>query len=338
MTELRLSSFDFDLPQELIAQTPSKERTQSRLLVYNRQTKEIKHDLFCNILNYIPKNSLVVFNNSKVVPARIFGKQEQRDIELLIIKQKSSTSFTALTRPGKHCKPGDQILLPENRTITVNSINDDGSRELESVPPIDHNYLEKYGQLPLPPYIKSKYNDELAQRYQTTYAQKYGSIAAPTAGLHFTKEILDKLPSRAEITLHVGLGTFSPIRSEDINNHSLHTEEFELTESNAQKLNNAKKSSQPIIAVGTTSTRTLEAQLQKHPKFTAGTDKTNIFIKPGYKFKAINGLITNFHLPQSSLFILLSSFIGLEEAQTVYKEAIKEKYRFYSFGDACLFI
>lgn len=341
MSQYKLSDFNFDLPEELIAQTPSKERTQSRLLVYNLETKEITHDTFNNIHSYLPTDSLLVFNNSKVIPARLFGKKAHRDIEFLILKQKSELELTTLTRPGKHCRPNDQIIFHEDITATITSVNEDGSREVTTNKPITVEYLEKYGQLPLPPYIKSKYSESLAERYQTTYAQKYGSIAAPTAGLHFTQELVKKINETvetAEVTLHVGLGTFSPIRSEILTQHELHTEEYELTQETADKLNTALKNKQRIISVGTTSTRTLESQLQSHPQFTAGTFHTNIFIKPGYKFKTISGLVTNFHLPQSSLFILISTFLGLEEAQRIYKEAIKEKYRFYSFGDACLFI
>jgi S-adenosylmethionine:tRNA ribosyltransferase-isomerase len=340
MKNYTLSDFDFDLPNHLIAQVPADKRENSKLLIYKRETGTITHDVFSNITKHLPKESTLVFNNSKVIPARIFGKNKERTFELLITKI-NKNKLTALVRPGKKAKVGTTIELPEGLTITVEKSNDDGTKVFTTENPISMTYLEKAGQLPLPPYITGDYNQELAKRYQTLYAKNYGSIAAPTAGLHFSKEVLNKIQQNhttTEVTLHVGLGTFAPIREEEIQGYSLHTEEYEITNNTAALLNKAKQNKHPIITVGTTSTRTLEANLKKDSVFTAGTDNTNIFIKPGYNFKAIDGMITNFHLPKSSLFILVSTLLGLETAQKIYAEAIKHEYRFYSFGDACLFI
>ncbi len=340
-----LSSYNFELPQELIAQTPSKERGQSRLLVYKIKSGEIIHAQFADLLSYLPADSLLVFNNTKVIPARLFVKisdQSEAIIEILLCEQLSETkkAWRCLVKPGKKAKVGTKFQLG-NATINVTAINEDGSRNIECDSPLTNEFLEQYGQLPLPPYIQSKYNKDLAERYQTTYAKEGHSIAAPTAGLHFSNELLAEtkiLFKTTEVTLNVGQGTFSPLRSDNLNEIQLHEEDYNLSPETSELLNQQKQNKKTIIAVGTTTTRVLESQLQNFSKFTAGNYRTSIFLQPGVKFKAIDGLITNFHLPKSSLFILISAFLGLENAQRIYTEAIKEKYRFYSFGDACLFV
>lgn len=337
----QLNSYDFDLPEELIAQTAVEPRDHSKLLVYQRATGAIIHDHFYNISKYLPKDALLVFNNSKVIPARIRIEIDGKDGEILLIQQEAADTWQTMVRPGKCFKKGSIIRLPEDITATVSEVNPDGSRKLRFTPAIDLDYLDKHGQLPLPPYIKTHYNQEIADRYQTIYAQTGGSIAAPTAGLHFTEKLLEQIKSEfdtAEVSLDVGLGTFSPIRSDNIKEHNMHSENYSITETTASKLNQAQANGQQIVCVGTTSTRTLEAQLKDYGEFKAGHFSTDIFIYPGYEFEALSGLITNFHLPKSSLFILISAWLGNDEAHRIYQEAIGQRYRFYSFGDSCLFI
>lgn len=340
MNKLNLNSYNFDLPATSIAQSAVTPRDHSKLLIYNRKTNTIKHEHFYNILNYIPKNAIIVFNNTKVTPARLFGKIDQKEVEILLTNPLGQNK-QALVKPGKKFTLETEIKFPADLTAKVTKIHEDGSRELQFTPELTLPYLHQYGELPLPPYIKTNYNQEVANRYQTIYAQTEGSIAAPTAGLHFTPELLDELKKKftvVNVTLNVGLGTFSPIRVESIDQHEMHFETYSLTEEAAKTLNQAQKNQQPIVTVGTTSTRVLEAQLKDHDQFTAGTFSTNIFIYPGYKFKAITGQITNFHLPKSSLFMLISAFLGTKKAKQIYKEAVDQQYRFYSFGDACLFL
>lgn len=338
---LDLSSFDFNLPEELIAQTGVEPRDHSRLLIFNRQQETTKHQHFYDLINELPENALIVFNNAKVSPQRLFGTFEGKQVEVLLLKTTDNKSYEFLGKPGKRLRAGNTLSFPEDKqaTVTVNSEND--RKILTFAEPLTEEYLEKHGQLPLPPYIKSVYGKESAARYQTVYAQHSSSIAAPTAGLHFTTELLNKFKSKfltTEVTLHVGLGTFKPIQTSDILEHKMHSENYSLSEKTTKILNQALLDKRPIIAIGTTTTRVLEDQMNQFGLFKAGNFQTDIFIYPGYKFQAISGIVTNFHLPKSSLFVLISAFLGTETAKKVYKSAVEKKYRFYSLGDACLFL
>lgn len=340
---LNLECFDYQLPPELIASKASTKRDQSRLLIFNLQTRQIIDDHFYNLAKYLPPNATLVVNESKVIPARIKFHQNGKVCEILIAEQISETKIKALVYPGKKFQQNQTILVNAelNLIAEVIKINDDGSRTITFNQKLTPELLDKIGKLPLPPYVKNTEDPELIERYQTVYAQKKGSIAAPTAGLHFTDDLLASLEQNhqiAKIALHVGLGTFKPIKASNILEHKMHAENYEINEKDAQIINQTIEQKKPLIAVGTTTLRTLETQIRTHGKIIAGQDHTDIFIYPGQKITSINGLITNFHLPKSSLFVLISALIGLENAQTVYKHAITQKYRFYSFGDACLFL
>ncbi|HAG04118.1 MAG TPA: tRNA preQ1(34) S-adenosylmethionine ribosyltransferase-isomerase QueA [Lachnospiraceae bacterium] len=334
------SDFYFDLPEELIAQTPIKDRSSSRLMVLDRKSGKIEHKHFWDITDYLNKGDCLVINETKVLPARLIGAREDTGtrVEILLLKRLTDNKWETLVYPGKKARPGKVIVFGDGELkAEVKDIVEDGNRIVEfSYKGIFEEILDKLGQMPLPPYIKEKLEDK--DRYQTVYAKNTGSAAAPTAGLHFTKELLEKIEQKgidiARLTLHVGLGTFRPVKEENVLEHKMHSEYYMIDEENANKINNARKKGGRIIAVGTTSTRTLESVAQDNGYIPAKSGQTDIFIYPGYKFKAIDGLITNFHLPESTLIMLVSAFSTRENVLAAYKEAVEEKYRFFSFGDA----
>lgn len=337
---MRTDDFDYDLPKELIAQTPLNKRSDSKLLVMDKKTGKLKHEYFYNIIHYLNKGDALVINDTKVIPARLIGEKEETNaiIELLLLKELENNTWQCLAKPQKRLKEGTIISFGNGLLKTkVKEIKEDGITIVELIyDGILMEILDKLGTMPLPPYIHEKLNDK--DRYQTVYAENYGSAAAPTAGLHFTKELLNQIEEKGinivHITLHVGLGTFRPVNVEDVTKHVMHTEEYMMSKEAADTLNKVKESGGRIIAVGTTSVRTLESIMQKHDKFIPCHDETNIFIYPGYKFKAVDSLITNFHLPKSTLVMLVSAFSSKENILNAYNVAIQNKYRFFSFGDA----
>lgn len=341
---MKLSEFDFNLPEELIAQTPLDKRDTSRLMVLNRKLQTIEHKHFYDLIDYLKPGDILVRNNTKVIPARLFGIKEETNghVEVLLLKDQGNDNWECLVGNARIVKVdtiikfGDGLL--KARCI---EIKDEGIRVFKMIyDGIFYEILDQLGTMPLPPYIKEKLNDQ--NRYQTVYAKIEGSAAAPTAGLHFTDEIITKIKDKGieilDVTLHVGLGTFRPVKVDDILEHHMHSEYYMIEPDVARKLNAAKNNGQRIIAVGTTSTRTLEANMQKYGKFKATHENTDIFIYPGYKYKAIDCLITNFHLPKSTLLMLISAFSNKEFIFKAYQEAINEKYRFFSFGDSMLII
>ena len=350
MSEIDLnkrSSFYYDLPEELIAQKPIEPRDASRLMVINKIIGNINHDKFYNIIDYLNSGDCLVLNNSKVLPARIYGVNISTGavVEFLLLKQKESGIWETLVKPGKKAKIGFNFIFGDkNETFLEAEIIDilpDGNRIIEFKDKINFfAKLEKIGQMPLPPYIKEKLLNQ--SRYQTVYAKDLGSAAAPTAGLHFTTDLLKKIRKKgvkiAFVTLHVGLGTFRPVKDDDITNHKMHSEYFVLPQETADLINETKKNGGKIISVGTTSCRVLESVYQKFQKIAPYEGQTDIFIKPGYKFGVIDGLITNFHLPESTLIMLVSAFAGYENTMNFYKVAVENKYRFFSFGDAMIII
>lgn len=350
MSEIDLnkrSSFYYDLPEELIAQKPIEPRDASRLMVIDKITGNINHDKFYNIIDYLNSGDCLVLNNSKVLPARIYGVNISTGavVEFLLLKQKESGVWETLVKPGKKAKIGFNFIFGDkNETFLEAEIIDilpDGNRIIEFKDKINFFYkLEKIGQMPLPPYIKEKLLNQ--SRYQTVYAKDLGSAAAPTAGLHFTTDLLEKIRQKgvkiAFVTLHVGLGTFRPVKDDDITNHKMHSEYFVLPQETADLINETKKNGGKIISVGTTSCRVLESVYQEFKKIVPYEGQTDIFIKPGYKFGVIDGLITNFHLPESTLIMLVSAFAGYENTMNFYKVAVENKYRFFSFGDAMIII
>ena len=340
---MKTEDFDYYLPEELIAQKPLLKRDASRMMVLDRKSGRVTHDIFHNIINYLSKDDVLVLNDTKVLPARIIGEKEDTKavIELLLLKNIEKDKWEVLAKPAKRIKEGTIISfgngLLKAKCLTL---GEEGVRVVEFLyKGIFYEILDKLGTMPLPPYIKEKLNDK--DRYQTVYAKNIGSVAAPTAGLHFTNEILDKIKEKGikicYITLHVGLGTFRPVSVDDIKEHKMHSEFYQMSKEVADTLNKAKANNQRIISVGTTSTRTLETIMSKYGSFVETSGWTDIFIYPGYKFKAIDGLITNFHLPKSTLIMLVSAFAKREIILSAYEEAVKNKYRFFSFGD-CMFI
>lgn len=339
MKNMRVDEFDFFLPEELIAQTPLKDRSSSRLLVVNKTNQSITHSSFKNIVDYLKKGDILVRNNTRVIPARLFGIKEETNahVELLLLHQNGDI-WECLVGNARVVKVGTVVSFG-NGLLKAKclEVKEEGIRIFEMIyDGIFYEILDKLGNVPLPPYIKEKLDDK--ERYQTVYAKIQGSAAAPTAGLHFTDEIFKKLLEKGveilDVTLHVGLGTFRPVNVENILDHNMHEEYYIISEEVAEKLNKAKKNNQRIIAIGTTSVRTLEANYSKYGMFKACHDKTNIFIYPGYEFKAVDNIITNFHLPKSTLIMLVSAFAGKDLIMEAYNEAVKEKYRFFSFGDS----
>lgn len=335
-----VKDFDYDLPEELIAQDPLEDRSSSRLMVLDKKTGEVSHHIFKEIIKYLRPGDCLVLNNTKVIPARLYGVKEgtMAKIEILLLKRKQNDVWETLVKPGKKAKPGTKIIFGDGiLTGEVIDVVDDGNRLIQfSYDGIFEEILDKLGQMPLPPYITHQLKDK--NRYQTVYAKYDGSAAAPTAGLHFTKELLNEVKEKgvdiAEVTLHVGLGTFRPVKVDNVLDHHMHSEFYMVSQEAADKINNAKKNGGRIISVGTTSTRTLESVADENGIIHPGCGNTEIFIYPGYKFKAIDCLITNFHLPESTLLMLVSALAGKEHIMAAYKEAVKERYRFFSFGDA----
>ncbi|MBP8968524.1 MAG: tRNA preQ1(34) S-adenosylmethionine ribosyltransferase-isomerase QueA [Lachnospiraceae bacterium] len=349
MSELRRSDYYYDLPKELIAQDPLEDRSSSRLLVVNRETGERTHKIFKDIIEYINPGDCLVLNNTKVIPARLLGQREKTGgaVELLLLKRISGTDWETLVRPGKSCRPGQRLVFGDGLLkAEILDVIEGGNRIVRfEFDGIFEEVLDKLGEMPLPPYITHKLADPT--RYNTVYARFDGSAAAPTAGLHFTPELLKQLEEKgvklAYVTLHVGLGTFRPVKEDVITDHKMHTESYEVTPETAKIINDTKASGGRIICVGTTSCRTVESSAVKNPDgdgfiVKPGSGDTDIFIYPGYEFKIMEGLITNFHLPESTLVMLVSAFAGREKVLEAYEEAVRERYRFFSFGDACLFI
>lgn len=341
---MKLSEFDFDLPEELIAQHPVKQRDTSRLMVVNRKTQTIEHRHFYDIIDYLQPGDVLVRNNTKVIPARLFGIKEETNghVEVLLLREIQKDTWQCLCGNARIIKEGTIISFGEGLLkAKCIEVKDEGIRIFEMIyDGIFYEILDQLGTMPLPPYIKEKLEDK--NRYQTVYAKIEGSAAAPTAGLHFTDEINQKLIDKGieilDICLHVGLGTFRPVKVENVLEHHMHSEYYMIDEPTARKLNQAKAEGRRIIAVGTTSTRTLEANMQKYGQFTATSENTDIFIYPGYEFKAIDCLITNFHLPKSTLLMLISAFASKDLIFKAYHEAIEERYRFFSFGDSMMIL
>lgn len=341
---MKVSDFNYYLPEELIAQTPLADRSSSRLLVLNKNTGNITHRKFTDIKDYLKKGDCLVLNNTKVIPARLYGYKENTNapIEFVLLKKLSQTDWIVIVRPGKKVKPGSVIYFGEGKLKAhVLSVEDNGNRVVRfEYEGIFEEILDAVGLMPLPPYIKEKLKDP--DRYQTVYAKEKGSAAAPTAGLHFTKQLLEEIKEMGVdiqyLTLHVGLGTFRPVKAENVEDHFMHTESFSISAETANAINEAKAKGGRIIAVGTTSCRVLESVADEKGYVTEKNGETDIFIYPGYKFKILDALITNFHLPESTLIMLVSSLAGRDHVLNAYNEAVKERYRFFSFGDAMLII
>lgn len=339
---MNVKDYDYDLPEELIAQDPLEDRSSSRLMVLDRQTGDVEHRHFTDILEYLHPGDCLVINNTKVIPARLFGVKEdtQAKIEVLLLKRKENDIWETLVKPGKKAKPGTKLVFGDGLlTAEVVDVVEEGNRLIQfHYDGIFEEILDQLGQMPLPPYITHQLKDK--NRYQTVYAKYDGSAAAPTAGLHFTKELLQKVKDMgvdiAEVTLHVGLGTFRPVKVENVLDHHMHSEFYMVSQEAADKINRAKESGHRVIAVGTTSTRTLEAAADENGRLHETSGWTEIFIYPGYQFKVIDALITNFHLPQSTLVMLVSALAGRAHVLHAYETAVKERYRFFSFGDAML--
>ncbi|MBQ8766809.1 MAG: tRNA preQ1(34) S-adenosylmethionine ribosyltransferase-isomerase QueA [Clostridia bacterium] len=370
MEQLLKSDFYFDLPEELIAQDPLVDRASSRLLVMDKVTGEIKHKVFSDILDYLREGDCLVINDTKVIPARIIGEKinelqvskkavasteitEEEDshnvtaqrgakVELLLLKRVGEDLWETLVKPGKKARPGMKISFGDGKLVAeILEVVEEGNRLVKfHYDGIFEEVLDELGTMPLPPYITHELQDK--NRYQTVYAKYDGSAAAPTAGLHFTNELLEKVKEKgvkiAHVTLHVGLGTFRPVKEENVLNHHMHTEHYRMRKEDADLINETKAAGGRVICVGTTSTRTVESCATEDGRVCAGEGDTSIFIYPGYKFKVLDGLITNFHLPESTLIMLVSALCGRENTLNAYEVAVKERYRFFSFGDACLFI
>ncbi len=340
METMNVKDFYFDLPQELIAQDPLEDRSASRLLVLDKETGEIEHRHFRDIVSYLKPGDCLVINDTKVIPARLFGVKEdtRAKIEVLLLKRRENDIWETLVKPGKKCRPGAVLEFGDGLLKgTVLDVVDEGNRLIQfSYDGIFEEILDQLGQMPLPPYITHQLQDK--NRYQTVYAKHEGSAAAPTAGLHFTKELLDEIQKMgvkiAHVTLHVGLGTFRPVKVENVLEHHMHSEFYMVEEAEAQKINETKAAGGRVICVGTTSCRTIESATGEDGILRAGSGWTEIFIYPGYQFKILDCLITNFHLPESTLVMLVSALAGREHVLHAYDEAIQERYRFFSFGDA----
>lgn len=338
--ELKKSDFYFDLPKELIAQDPLEDRSASRLLLLDKNTGAVSHRVFRQITEYLRPGDCLVLNNTKVIPARLLGQREKTGghVELLLLKRRQDDVWETLVKPGKKCRPGARISFGDGLlTAEVLETVEEGNRLVRfTYDGIFEEVLDRLGEMPLPPYITHKLQDK--NRYQTVYAKYEGSAAAPTAGLHFTQSLLDQITEMgaetAYVTLHVGLGTFRPVKEENVLEHHMHSEFYQVTDEAAQKINRVKEKGGRIICVGTTSCRTVESAADENGIVRPGCAQTDIFIYPGYRFKVLDGLITNFHLPESTLVMLVSALAGREHVLAAYREAIRERYRFFSFGDA----
>ena len=335
-------TYFYDLPEELIAQNPVEPRDQSRLLVYHRDNSTIEHKHFYDVIDYLKQGDVLVINNTRVLPARLYGKKETgADIEVLLLKRIDINTWECLAKPGKRLKTGTIIKFNDELSAEVVADTDFGGKIIKFIfNGIFEEIIDRIGVMPLPPYIKEQYKDK--ERYQTVYNKHTGSSAAPTAGLHFTKELLDKIKAKGieivEVLLHVGLGTFRPVSTDNILEHDMHSEYIEVSKESARIINKAKSDGRRIIAVGTTSIRVLESATDENGILQPVKKETKIFIYPGYKFKIVDGIITNFHLPESTLIMLVSAFCGIDETLNLYNIAVKEKYRFFSFGDATLLL
>ena len=339
---MKTSDFYYDLPKELIAQSPMENRASSRLLVYDRSKKSIEDRVFSDIIDYLRPGDVLVRNDTRVIPARIFGHREETGgtMEFLLLKRIDGKRWECLAKPGRRAKPGLTFRVSDELSVTVIDTLEDGNKIIElQYDGILEEILDRVGEMPLPPYITEKLRDQ--SRYQTVYAHENGSAAAPTAGLHFTPELLERISDKGidivDVLLHVGLGTFRPVSVENVEDHHMHSEYYRCTDEAAERINAARRSGGRIIAVGTTSCRTLESIADDDGIVHAGSGMTDIFITPGYKFKAVDALITNFHLPESTLMMLVSAFASREEVMRVYAHAVEERYRFFSFGDASFF-
>lgn len=340
---MKVTDFDYMLPEELIAQTPIQKRDMSRLMVLNRKKKTVEHKVFYDIIDYLNEGDCLVINNTKVIPARLYGKKTTgANIEFLLLKQIEGDIWESIVRPGNKLKPGTEVIFGDGLLkAEVLDILEDGTRKVKfRYEGIFNEILDKIGLMPLPPYIHEELKDR--DRYQTIYAKNEGSAAAPTAGLHFTEELLKKIEEKgvqiAKVTLHVGIGTFRPVKEENVEEHKMHTEHFYIKQEDVDKINNAKRNKKRVISVGTTSCRVLESIADENGMVHETEEDTGIYIYPGYKFKCVDGLITNFHLPKSTLLMLVSALAGREYILSAYEEAVKEKYRFFSFGDAMIIL
>ena len=342
---MNVADFDYELPEELIAQKPCDRRDGSRLLVVDRKTGTIKHEHFYDIEKYLRPDDCLVLNDSKVIPARLFGTKDitGAKIEFLLTKRIDGDIWETMVRPGKRLKPGDKVIFEDDFTAEILENGEGGTRIVRfDYEGIFMQRLEQIGAMPLPPYIERAAQTEDKERYQTVYAHEEGSVAAPTAGLHFTNELLEKIRAKgtrlAYITLHVGIGTFRPVKADRVEDHKMHFEEYEISRQAADTINDTKKAGGRIISVGTTSTRTCESAADENGFVKAGSGSTDIFIYPGYEFKVIDSLITNFHLPKSTLMMLISALYDREKILKIYEEAVRERYRFFSYGDAMFII
>ena len=342
---MNTSDFYYDLPEELIAQTPIEPRNASRLMVLDRKSGKIKHKIFSQLEEYLNEGDCLILNDTRVIPARIYGVKKETGavVEFLLLNQNENNVWECLCKPGKRAKLGCEFVFGEGLVdCEVVDITEDGNRKIRFNCDSKeiYNILDKIGKMPLPPYITQELKN--GERYQTVYSRELGSAAAPTAGLHFTKEMLESLKQKGinigYVTLHVGLGTFRPVKVDDVTKHKMHTEHYHISKETADLINETKRNGKRVISVGTTSTRTLESVATKNGYICEDEDDTSIFIYPGYEFKCIDGLITNFHLPESTLIMLVSAFAGYESTMNAYKTAVEEKYRFFSFGDAMLIL
>lgn len=338
---MKTSDFFYELPQELIAQTPVEPRDSSRLMVINKETGEVEHRIFRDLIEYLKPNDCLILNDTRVIPARIYGVKKETGavVEFLLLKQKENNVWECLCKPGKRAKVGTEFTFGEGLVdAEVLDITEDGNRIIQFKCDSKEIYtiLDKIGKMPLPPYITAELQD--GERYQTVYSRELGSAAAPTAGLHFTKEMLKAVEEKGVkigyVTLHVGLGTFRPVKVDDVTQHKMHTEHYQMPKETADLINETKKIGGRVISVGTTSTRTIESVATKNGCICEDEDDTSIFIYPGYKFKCVDALVTNFHLPESTLIMLISALAGYDNIMNAYKIAVEEKYRFFSFGDA----
>lgn len=340
---MKTSDFYYDLPKELIAQSPAECRSASRLLVYNRVTKSIEDKVFSDIIDYLNPGDVLVRNTTRVIPARLYGTRPETGgkMEFLLLRRIDEKHWECLVKPGRRAKVGLTFKISDELSATVTEMREDGNRIIRlNYDGIFEEILDRAGEMPLPPYITERLNDKT--RYQTVYAKENGSAAAPTAGLHFTDELLSRISEKGidivDALLHVGLGTFRPVSVENVEEHHMHSEHYECTQDAADRINRARANGGRIIAVGTTSCRTLESITDENGIVHPGSGSTDIFITPGYRFKAVDALITNFHLPESTLLMLISAFSSREEVMRIYKHAVEERYRFFSFGDASFFI
>ena len=341
---MKVSDFNYDLPEELISQHPYDKRDEARLMILNRENQKIDHKVFKDIIEYLNPGDCLVINNTKVIPARLYGKKDTgANIEFLLLKRIENDTWEAMVRPGNKLKPGSKVIFGEGLLkATVLEVLEGGNRKVEfEYNGIFNEILDKVGLMPLPPYITEATRED-NEKYQTVYAKYEGSAAAPTAGLHFTEELLEKIKDKgvkvANVTLHVGIGTFRPVKVENVEEHEMHAEHFYIKQEDVEKINSAKKEGHKVIAVGTTSCRVLESVADENGLMKVAEGDTSIFIYPGYKFKCIDSLITNFHLPESTLIMLISALAGKDFIMKAYNEAVREKYKFFSFGDAMIIL